>query len=195
MDYTVFRRLEDRLCFSVEDIVSLTGIKPDSARVLCSRYRKKGIFIRLKKNLYVLEEKWRHLEREDFLRIANFLQVPSYVSFLTALSVRGITTQVPRGFFESASLKRSVKFEAKDTVFAFYKLKKGLYFDFVKEKGYFIATKEKAFLDAVYLSSLGRYALDFTALDTDRLDKTRLKKLIKAYPQKTKIIARRICRI
>ena len=195
MNYSKLRTLKERFFFTVGDIADLFGIKPPSARVLCSRYVRDGIFVRLKNNLYVLEQNWDRYSRQDFIRLANIIQVPSYVSFSTALSFYEVTTQVPGNFFESACLKRSVKFQVRGTEFAFYKLKKELYFDFVKQNDYFIATKEKAFLDAAYLYSFGKYKLDLSALDIKKLDKNRLTGLLKRYPAKTRDTVRRICRI
>lgn len=175
--------------------MDILGIKPESARVLCSRYTRDGVFVRVKNNFYILAQKWDSLSREDFLRVSNFLQVPSYISFMSALSFYEITTQVPRNFFECASLKRSVRFNVRGVTFNFYKLKKQYYFDFIKREQFFIATKEKAFIDSVYLYSFGKYKLDFNSLDLSKLDKERIKKILRIYPQKTKAIVERLCKI
>lgn len=195
MLYSKFIRLREKLYFTVGDVAEILKVKPQSAWVLCSRYVKSGQFIRLKNNFYVLEDRWRNFSREDFLKIANFLQVPSYISFMTGLWLYEATTQVPRNFFDNASLKRSKKISIKDVAFNYYKLKKEFYFDFTKRGDVFIATKEKAFLDAVYLYSLGRYKLDFASLDLNKLDKNRLKKIAKVFPKKTQLILRKICKI
>lgn len=195
MRYAELRKLRDRLYFTLEDLQDLLGIKPESARVLCTRCNKKGIFIRLKRNFYVLNEKWDSFSQEDYLKISNLLQVPSYISFMTALSFYEITTQVQRDYFESVSVKRSVRFNINGITFNFYKLKKQYYFDFIKKGDIFIATKEKAFIDAVYLYSFGKYRLDFSSLDLDKLDKGKIKKILKVYPRKTRNIAKKLCGI
>ena len=194
MNYSILQRLSGKLYFSVEDLVDILGIKPESAWVLCSRYARNGAFIRVKNNFYILAKDWEKFAREDFLRVSNFLQVPSYISFMTALSFYEITTQVPRDFFECASLKRSVKFDVRGVAFNFYKLKKEYYSGFVKKEQLFIATKEKAFIDSVYLYSFGKYKLDFNSLDLDKLDKENIKKVLKIYPEKTKAIAEKLCK-
>jgi len=193
--YRKLAPLRDKLFFSVEDVSLLLGVKQASGRMVCFRAVGEGLFIRLKNDMYVLEEKWRYLERRDFFILANYLQVPSYVSFLTALSFYGITTQVPQSMFESACLKRTRSFEQKGTVFNFYKLKKQVYTGFVRNNGAFIATPEKAFLDAMYLYSFGKYKIDFSALDVSKLDRRLIKQLLKAFPLKTRKIAGRICKI
>lgn len=195
MNYANLRKLKEKLCFSVDALPRIIKIKPESARVLCSRYAKKGVFVRLKRNMYVLSEKWESFEQEEFLKIANLLQVPSYISFLTALSRYGLSTQVQQGFFESASLKRSLRADIKGVAFNYYKLKERYYFDFTKKDGIFMASKEKAFLDAAYLCSFGKYKIDFSAIDIGKLDIKKLKTMLKIYPAKTKKIIKNICRI
>lgn len=189
------RQLDSRLFFTVNDAAQALKIKPESARVLCSRYARAGVFLRLKNNFYVTERRWSAAAREDFFRIANFLQVPSYISFLTALARYEITTQVPLQFFESACLRRTKSIEAAGAQFVYSKLKKGLYFDFIRQNGIFIATPEKAFLDAAYLYSFGKYKLDFSALDLRKLDFKRLQKILRPFPEKTRALVKDTCGI
>jgi len=195
MQYTKLRQLNKWLYFKTDDLADVLGIKKESSKVACSRYVKKGIIIRLKKDFYILREKWEHLKREEFFKLANFLQVPSYISFMTALSFYGITTQVQRRFFESACLKRSRTFKIDDTVFNFYKIKREYYFDFSKINEIFIASKEKAFIDCIYLYSFGKYKIDFDSLDLNKLDRTKIKEILNVYPQKTRKIIETLCKI
>ena len=194
MDPIKLKALEKKLFFHSDDISRLFQIQPESAHVLSSRYVKRGIFIRLKNNFYILTYMWERYTREDLYRISNFLQVPSYLSLITALSFYGITTQVPQGFFENVCLKRTVSFEAEGVTFNFMKLKKSYYFDFEKKNNVFMATKEKAFIDAVYLYSVGKYKLDTSAIDFQKLDIERIKKLIEVFPDKTKRIVSKLCK-
>lgn len=195
MNYLKIQKLRSRHFFTVEDVAILLKEKEKSARVLCSRYMKEGIFVRLKNNFYLLSEAWRSLDQEELFRISNFLQVPSYISFMTALSYYGITTQVQNNFFENVSLKRTKKINAKGRSFYFYKLNKKLYSGFIKKDNFFIATKEKAFMDAVYLFSFGKYKIDFSSLDIRKLDSKKIKSISRVYPLKTRKIAERLCKI
>ena len=189
------QKLRNYLFFSSEDISEIFGISLQSAKVLCTRYTKKGIFIRIKKNFYVLEQNWNIYSDEEFLRIANFLQVPSYISLLTALSYYQVTTQFPRRYYESICIKRSVRYNKEGVVFNFYKFKESFYFGFEKKEGIFIATKEKALVDAIYLYSFGKYKIDFSSLNMDAFDKKELKKILSVFPEKTQNITERLCRI
>ena len=186
--------LRDRLFFTVEDVADIFGIKRQSAWVFCSRQVNRGYFLRLKNNFYVLEEIWRVMSKDKLFKLANFLQVPSYISFSAALSYYEVTTQVTRDYFESVSLKRSVRFNVQQAQFNYYKLKKAYYFGFEKKEGFFIATREKAFVDAVYLYSFGKYKLDFGAIDKTKLDRKEIRRIIKAFPEKTQAITEKLCR-
>ena len=192
--YAELQKLKGRSFFTAADAADAFGIKPESAWVICSRYVRDGVFIRLKNNFYVLAEDWRNASREGLFRIANYLQVPSYISFMTALSYYEVTTQVQRDFIESAAVRRSVKFEAGGTEFDFYKIKRQCYFDFVKKGEIFMASKEKAFVDAAYLYSFGKYKMDTASLDMDKLDRERVKEILKEFPQKTKAAVERLCK-
>lgn len=195
MNYPELRKLNGKLYFNREDIEDLFSIKPASAKVLCSRYVKNNYLVRIKKDFYSLSENWATYVQGDFFAIANILQVPSYISLMTALAYYEITTQVQRNYFESIAQKRTLKTTVAGVKFDFYKFKKEYYFDFVKKQGFFIATKEKAFIDAVYLYSLGRYPLDVHSLDLKKLDIKRVSALAKAFPLKTRNMVRDLCRI
>jgi len=172
--------------FSQYDVAYALGTKVSSAEVLCSRYVKKGLLTRLKRGLYARMETLVHLDQIDLFRIANSLQVPSYISLMTALSYYGITTQVQRGFFESISVKRTKTFEAGEFSFHYIKIRPHLYGGFTKREGVFIALPEKAVLDSFYLVSMGRYALDVSSLDLTNVDEEILADLSVLYPPKTR---------
>lgn len=195
MNYSLLNSLGDRSFFSVEDVAEILGITIASAHVLCSRYVQKGLFIRLKRNVYIVAERWKNLGRPDFLVLANFLQVPSYISFLSALVYYEVTTQVPRMVWESASLKRSKLISVRGVEFRYYKLSGSLYQGFSNADGFFIAEREKAFLDSIYLSSLGRYSLDMSALDLEKLEIAEIKGWLSSYPERTRRLVSEICGI
>ena len=194
MRYLELMLLQSRLYFTSQDVANLLGIKPSSAIVLCARYVKNGLFIRLKKDFYVMKERWQTNSTSEFFQIANILQVPSYVSLMTALSFYEVTTQIQRKFFESVCIKRTAKYEIDGSLFNFYKLKRELYFDFIKQGDFFIATKEKALLDAIYLYSFGKYSFDVSSVDMAKIDLKKIEKLLTRYPERTKGAFERICK-
>ena len=55
------QKLRNKFLFSPENLAEVCGIKIESAKMLCTictRYTKKGIFLRIKKNFYILEQNW-----------------------------------------------------------------------------------------------------------------------------------------
>mgnify|MGYP000078395196 FL=1 len=175
-----------KLYFGTADIARALGISPASAKVSASRYVKLGALVRIKNNMYVLREVWNAAGREEKFVFANLGQTPSYISLMTALDYYQITTQIQRDFFESIAVKRTKEIKVDDSLFRYSKITSTLYFGFKKEKDFFIATPEKALLDAIYLMSYGRYALDMSTLDTDKLDRCEIRRQSEKFPIKTK---------
>jgi predicted transcriptional regulator of viral defense system len=172
--------------FGYEEIARVRGIGLASAKVTASRYVRQGLLLRLKKNLYVLREAWNAASKEDKFRLANLGQSPSYISLMSALEYYEITTQMQQDFFESVAVKRTKEIQVNGSVFRYSKIEKTLYFGFKKEKGFFMATPEKALLDAFYLMSCGRYGLDISARDTDKLVSENIRRLSSVFPLKTR---------
>jgi predicted transcriptional regulator of viral defense system len=180
-----------KLYFGYEEIARVFGISAASARVTASRYVRQGLLVRVKKNMYVLREVWNTADRETKFTLANLAQSPSYISLMTALDFYEITTQMQRDFFESVAVKRTKEIQVNASVFRYSKVTSSLYFGFQKEKQFFIATPEKALLDALYLISYGRYALDISALALEKFDPKEIKRLVIEFPLKTQNLARK----
>ena len=172
--------------FGYEDIAKTLGISAGSAKVTASRYVKQGILVRVKRNMYVLRSTWKAAGREEKFLLANLGQVPSYISLMSALDYYEITTQVQRIFFESAAIKRTKEIEIDGSIFKYVKINSAYYFSFKKEKDFFIATPEKALVDAFYLMSYGRYALDISALSAEKLDRKEIRRISNVFPLKTR---------
>lgn len=176
---------DNRLFQTVGSVAELLGISIKSASVMCSRYAKKGIFIKLRNNMYLISSKIPYLTREEIFYLGNLIQTPSYVSFMTALSYYGVTSQITRDVIESANLLRTKEYDSGSLFFSYMKIKKDLFFGFERTGSYFIASKEKAFLDCLYMQSLGRYNPDMDSIDFSKLSKSLLKKLAEKFPEKT----------
>jgi predicted transcriptional regulator of viral defense system len=192
---TELQELSRKICFTLDDVAQSLGIQTVSARVLCSRYVRQGMLIRLKNGFYTTAWKWENLTRRDFFKIANILQVPSYISLMSALAYYEVTTQAQSNYQESICLKRSIVYNVREAVFNYVKVQDRYYGDFVKTDGIFIATKEKAFMDAAYLYSFGKYKFDIDSLDMKKLDIKKLKSIMKIYSQKTRETVNRLCGI
>ncbi|MDL1960020.1 MAG: hypothetical protein LWX01_00400 [Deltaproteobacteria bacterium] len=175
----------EKLYFGYEDIARALGITLQSAKVTANRYTKQGLLIRLKRNIYVLKERWISIDREQEFLLANIIQVPSYISLMTALDYYEITTQVQRDFVESVAVKRTKGVEIEQTFFNYTKINTDLYSGFSRIRGFFIAVPEKAFLDAVYLMSFGRYRFDIPSIDFSKLNLEKIEYVARLFPLKT----------
>ena len=171
--------------FGYEDIAKVLGISLSSAKVTANRYVKYGFLVRLKRNIYMLREKWNAARREDRFMLANLIQVPSYISLMTALDYYEITTQIQQDFFECVAVKRTKETNIGRTVFKYTKIVQKLYFGFEKKDDFFIALPEKAFLDALYLKSYGRYDFDEASIDFGKFNRKTIKRFSKKFPEKT----------
>ena len=178
-------RAVSKFLLTVDDVARVLVIRQASAAVFCHRAVKTGELLRLQRNRYMLRERWERLSREERWRLANLLQVPSYISLTTALAYHELTTQVQPAYVESIAVNRSQVIEIGGTVFRYVKIAPALYGGFLKREGVFIATPEKALADCLYLSSLHRYHLDWSSLETSRVNVAALRRLLRRYPRST----------
>jgi predicted transcriptional regulator of viral defense system len=182
-----YLKLKDikRLYFDYAQIAKALGVGLSSARVSANRYVTQGFLIRIRRNLYILRERWDSLTIEELFEIANLIQVPSYISLMTALGYYEVTTQIQRDYIESLAVKRTKGLNVEGRSFNFTRIDKRLYFGFSREKGFFIASPEKAFLDAFYLMSFNKYKFDLSSIDFNKLDMTKTKKMARCFPKRT----------
>lgn len=190
MKYNNIKKI-NKLYFIYQDVAKILSISEDSARVLCSRYVKQKYLIRLKRNFYILKERWDNITPNQRLELANILQVPSYISLMTALLFYEYTTQVQQKFVESISLYRTFTKDIEGVVFNYSKIKNDFYFGFTKKDNIFIASPEKAFIDSLYLNYLGKYNLDLSSLNLEKINKKNCENILEKYPSKFKIYFKR----
>jgi len=183
MVYHVLRKIKS-LYFSYNEVAALLEIQPESARVLCSRYVSKDLLVRVKRNIYLLRERWDYLVDTEIMKIANVIQVPSYVSLTSALVYYGYTTQIQQDFIESMGVSRSFNKVIKDKEFYYTRIPEKYFFDFARINNIFLASPEKALIDAIYLSALGRYSIDVSSLELYKFDETRIQQLLDLYPER-----------
>lgn len=184
----------DKLILNINDISKILSISKESAKVTANRYVRNNKLIRLKRNYYITPSDFEQLNEEELFKLANIIQVPSYISLATALSYYNISTQQMQGVVESIAQKRTKSVNVKNIGFRFMLIKKNLYSDFIFEKEFFIATPEKALADAVYLTSLSRYSCDFEAIDFSKINKQKVNQIIKQTNKKTILFWEDLCR-
>lgn len=116
-------------------------------------YVKTGKLIRLRRGIFSKNDAY------DKNELAVRIFTPAYVGFETVLAKEGVIFQYYESIFVASYLSRNLEF--KENKFTYRKLKNEILFN---QKGianmgtYFSATKERAFLDMLYL--FGDYYLD-----------------------------------
>jgi len=181
------------LFFSTADIANVLGISPVSARVSASRYVRKKILVRLKRDVYIRADRMAYLTDGERFRLANIIQTPSYISLTTALSYYGISTQQMQNYVESVALKRTKRVVVNNLSFSYHLIKQEIYDRFELRDGFFIAVPEKAVTDAIYLTSLGRYNCDFYAVDFTKVDKEKVDSYLKHTNRISESFWERLC--
>jgi hypothetical protein len=111
------------------------------------RYVKTGKLIRLRYGLYAKDKNYNHFE------LATRINTPSYVSFETVLGSSGLTFQYYGNIFVASYVNREMEVDGQKIEFIRMK-------DYVLSNtigienidGYARATKERAYLDRIYIS-------------------------------------------
>ncbi|MDP2812739.1 MAG: type IV toxin-antitoxin system AbiEi family antitoxin domain-containing protein [bacterium] len=134
--------------FSVKDVALLWGEEAKNAvRVRLNNYVKTGKLIRVHRGIYTKDKNYNRFE------LATRIYTPSYISFETILTRAGINFQFYSNIFVASYVTRDI--EADDQKISFIRMK-----DYVLSNtagiehadGIATATKERAFLDRVYVS-------------------------------------------
>jgi predicted transcriptional regulator of viral defense system len=134
--------------FSTKDVVLLWGEKSENAaRVRLNYYVKTGKLVRVHRGFYAKDKNY------DRFELATRIYTPSYVSFETVLTREGVNFQYYGNIFVASYINREIA--AGDQKITFIRMK-----DYVlsntagieSKAGYSIATKERAFLDRIYVS-------------------------------------------
>ena len=134
--------------FSTKDVVLLWGEQNESAvRVRLNYYAKTGKLIRIHRGFYAKDTNYNRFE------LATRIYTPSYISFETVLTREGVNFQYYGNIFVASYINREINVGEQKITFVRMK-------DYVLSNtigiehkgGYAIATRERAFLDRVYVS-------------------------------------------
>jgi predicted transcriptional regulator of viral defense system len=167
--------VENLPSFGAADLAPI-GEKKAYLNIIFSRHAKRGIIVRLRKNLYVAKTYLDTAERRGFFSdyvefIANKLYPPSYLSLDYVLHEHNMLTEVPRNI-TSMALRKTDRFTNELGTFIYHKIKEELFLGFeVMKKGNFSifkATKAKALFDFLYLRK--RMLVDRRAIDELRFN-------------------------
>lgn len=136
-------------------------------------YVKQNVLIRLTRGVFAKNREYNPKE------LATSIYTPSYISFETVLRETGVIFQYFDAVFVASRWPKTIVVD-KNTII-FRKLKDSVLFNpagIVRKDNYSIATKERAFLDMIYL--FPKYFFDhLESLDLEKCDE-----LVKIYQNK-----------
>lgn len=163
--------------FTTLDFRRIFPIPKDQIQYFLETQSKQGLFIRLKRGLYVLKT-----DPPSDEEIANALYKPSYLSFEYAMARYSI---IPESVYNltSATTKPTRLFTMDHLAFSYYTIKQEAYTGYYLDTGgkrVLIADPEKALADYLYFIAIGqRFWND--RFDVSRLDKHKLMEYAKLF--------------
>ena len=170
----------NKTVFSTMDFSKLWKYDNYSSLIQRISYLKKtGKIIQLKKGFYQIEGR-----KIDELELANKLRTPSYISFETVLLREGIIFQWDNRI--TLAGKESISINVLNLKIIFRQLKDEILLNkngVIKENNYYIATKERAITDTLYINP------KFTFDNVRSLDFNKIKNLTKMYSKKSMLTA------
>ncbi len=177
--FRVYQKIQSSglVIFSKHDIAKICDITNDNtAYKLLQRLEHAQIIKRIASGSYQLIDATIH----DFA-IANILYKPSYISLESALARYSIIAQFPFTITSVTPARSKTVGEYK--TYEYIHIAPHLYYGFIKEDDYLIATPEKALFDSLYLMSKG-----LKKLPLDEMDMSATKtKTFRSYCQNTHI--------
>jgi predicted transcriptional regulator of viral defense system len=111
------------------------------------RYARRGKLIRLRRGIYVKDKNYNRFE------LATKIYTPSYISFETVLTHTGINFQRYDTIFVASYLTRDIEVDGQKI--SYIRIKDYVLANITgieHQNGVAIATKERAFLDRIYIS-------------------------------------------
>jgi len=134
--------------FSTKDIAMLWGEQSKvNVRVRLSSYVKRGKLIRVHRGIYAKDKNYNRFE------MATRIYTPSYVSFETVLTRAGVNFQYYSNIFVASYVTREIEINGQKISFVRIKdfvLSNTIGIEYTNDIS--IATKERAFLDRIYVS-------------------------------------------
>lgn len=157
--------------FTPQDFQRIFRTTEFKTKYFLGEYTKRGLFLRLKNGLYMLNTD--PLPEEE---IANRLYRPSYLSFEYAMATYNLLLEMPYSV-TSATTKPTRTFTVGEKTFSYSTIKREAFTGYVPVKRagrtILIAEPEKAIVDYLYFVSLGKKPKN-DRLNTATLDKQKV---------------------
>ncbi len=143
---TIFRSTST--VFTPKEILIASGqVDADALKRQLHYYVKKGELYHIRRGFYAKDKNY------DRLELATKIFTPAYISFETILSEAGVIFQYYKTIFVATYQTREM--ECDNQLYSFRKIKDEILTNTtgLENRGnYFVATKERAFLDLLYLN-------------------------------------------
>lgn len=164
---TFIRTLQNlqKTVFTVKDISRLINKPVGYTWVYLHRLKFEGYIIQVEKNKYTISQ--------DPFEVGSNLTFPAYISFLSAYYLHGLTTQIPVTVqVISSKPRKSLSFQGMNIRFITFQKKKifGYSKQKFREKYLFLADKEKAIVDSLYLPKQCPVSETFEALQDKEIE-------------------------
>lgn len=146
-----------------ELLLSTTEAKPLLLKRRLNYYVKKGELYHIRRGVYAKDKDYNRLE------LATKIFTPSYVSFETVLTRAGLVFQYYSTIFVATYQTKDIECDGQR--YSFKKIKNSVLLNnagIEQKEGYSIASKERAFLDILYLNK-GYHFDNLGALDFNKV--------------------------
>ncbi len=155
-----------RTVFTFRELTMLWGdVSVQTALSRIHYYVKNNQLYQIRKGIYAKNNNY------DLFELATKIFKPSYISFETVLGMEGVIFQKYESIFLASYQSKEISCD--DNKFAFKKLKDSIllnYAGIINKDDIMIATKERAFLDVIYLNK-DYYFDNLLPLDFDKVFK------------------------
>ena len=141
------RRLGKRVV-TTNDVTLALGVERSAATQTLKRLAAEGLLKKIRHGLWAIDPALDPLVLPEYLTAP----LPSYVSFQSALYLRGMVSQVPEVIYV-ASLAQTRRVKTTLGAFSIHRLAPTFFggYETLKDSGVRLATPEKALLDTLYL--------------------------------------------
>ena len=155
MKYLNFKEKVQNLPFFSSSQLNVLGEDEQNLRNQLSRWTKKGLVLKLRKGLYILNKGERRITPSRLL-LANQIYSPSYVSMEYALAFHNLIPEQVSDI-TSVTTRKTAHFQNNFGLFTYQHIPERTFKGFRAEKGengfsFFIASPEKSVVDFLYLN-------------------------------------------
>lgn len=159
--------------YKMADLLKLSGLSYHSCRVTVSRLVKKGLLVKLGKELF--GSALVVFTPEEAICQAYF---PSYISCEYVLSRHGVMDQMPY-VYTVMTTRRNKRTTVGKAEVSYEHLRQNLFWGYVPEGEAFVAEPEKALLDWIYL----RREMNLDEVHWEEIDLQKLNSYAKKFPK------------